>query len=229
MARGGVDAHGKPFKFSGYDAGKGRLFADQHAKCAFCEKREEQAKYRDVEHYRPKNRYWWLAWSWDNLLFACFECNRDHKRDQFPLVDDTTRLEAEAVPPGREQPLLLDPYDPVVDPGQHIVFRREKVHGKERWKPYGRTTRGTDTIRICGLDRPALLSRYGDHVRDLVRPKVALFDNVRKTENTQEVFAAWSRLRRSLLAPGQEFQSLSRDAVRALVSVEVRQRYSLDL
>ncbi len=196
---------------------------------ALCEKREEQAKYRDVEHYRPKAHYWWLAWNWDNLLFACFECNRDHKGERFPLVDETTRLVAEAIPPGREQPLILDPYDPSIDPRRHIEFRRDRVQGKERWTPYGLTECGRTTITICGLDRPSLLGRYGEHVRDLVRPKIGLFEGACTSGDAQQMAAAWSTLRRSLLAPGQEFCARSRDAVRALVSVKIRERLDLDL
>lgn len=47
----------------GYDVVKPALAAMQHHKCCYCEKREEQPKYRDVEHYRPKSRYWWLTWA----------------------------------------------------------------------------------------------------------------------------------------------------------------------
>ncbi len=28
-----------------------------------------------VEHYRPKSTYYWLAYSWDNLLLCCDKCN----------------------------------------------------------------------------------------------------------------------------------------------------------
>jgi hypothetical protein len=42
-------------------------------KCAFCEKIIEQYH---VEHYRPKKTYYWLAFSWDNLLLACATCNQ---------------------------------------------------------------------------------------------------------------------------------------------------------
>jgi hypothetical protein len=69
--------------FRDYDIVKSDLAAMQYNKCCYCEKREEQAKYRDVEHYRPKSTYWWLAWTWENLLFACVDCNREHKRDRF--------------------------------------------------------------------------------------------------------------------------------------------------
>lgn len=41
-------------------------------KCAYCEQKLEQFH---VEHYRPKTTYFWLAYSWDNLISACPTCN----------------------------------------------------------------------------------------------------------------------------------------------------------
>lgn len=80
---------GKAIDFSGYGGEtKTALFNAQHRKCAYCEKPEEQAKYRDAEHFRPKSLYWWLAWTWENLLFSCMDCNREHKGEEFPLVDE---------------------------------------------------------------------------------------------------------------------------------------------
>jgi hypothetical protein len=39
----------------------------------------------DVEHYRPKSIYWWLAYTYDNYLFACQICNQTYKSDNFPI------------------------------------------------------------------------------------------------------------------------------------------------
>ena len=51
---------------------KRELESIYHGKCAFCEMKVEQYH---VEHYRPKTIYYWLAFSWDNLLMACSTCN----------------------------------------------------------------------------------------------------------------------------------------------------------
>jgi uncharacterized protein (TIGR02646 family) len=70
----------------------------QEGKCCFCE-REYECKWSTVEHFRPKtvaNRgdgivdvgYWWLAYDFANLYFACQNCNSP-KKDHFPLVDGT--------------------------------------------------------------------------------------------------------------------------------------------
>ena len=59
-------------------------------KCAFCEQKifkcmDDSMKScsSTVEHYRPKSIYYWLAFSWDNLLWCCHRCNqnKDNKFD----------------------------------------------------------------------------------------------------------------------------------------------------
>lgn len=45
-----------------------------YLKCAYCEQKLLDAP-KHIEHYRPKDIYYWLAYSWDNLLFSCGSCN----------------------------------------------------------------------------------------------------------------------------------------------------------
>ena len=70
-----------------------------HGKCVYCETNVAASHPGDIEHWRPKNRvthesgrtieietedgstvqhpgYYWLAYEWRNLLFACEDCNR---------------------------------------------------------------------------------------------------------------------------------------------------------
>ena len=215
--------------FDGYDVVKGELAAMQHNKCCYCEKREEQAKYRDVEHYRPKSLYWWLAWTWENLLFICKDCNSDHKRNHFPLESEDARLIAEQSPPGDERPLVLDPSAPLVDPTLEIEFRRVKIDGRERWVPYGLTDRGRTPIEVCGLDRGGLLDLYNDHVNNWVRPKLAPLFEAHRAKDAKTMFEVWDRAKRGLLARGQQFRALSYDALRELVPPSVREQYRLTL
>ena len=53
-------------------------------KCAFCEQKITKCIDNNledcsstVEHYRPKSIYYWLAYSWDNLLWCCHRCNQN--------------------------------------------------------------------------------------------------------------------------------------------------------
>ncbi len=55
-----------------------------YCKCAYCEQKVIEStenhiedNRHTVEHYRPKNKYYWLAYSWDNLLWCCHRCNQN--------------------------------------------------------------------------------------------------------------------------------------------------------
>ena len=60
-------------------------------KCAFCESKRHKPQ---VEHFRPKKRvtgdapnplgYYWLCYSWTNLLPTCKDCN-ESKLNSFPI------------------------------------------------------------------------------------------------------------------------------------------------
>jgi hypothetical protein len=227
-ARAAISASQR-IEFKEYDLVKSQLAAMQHIKCCYCDKREEQAKYRDVEHYRPKSVYWWLAWTWENLLFSCVDCNREYKRDQFPLSPGDLALAAEQIPPGAEHPLVLDPSDASFESAVHIEFRCDKVQGKERWAPYGLTDRGWRTIRVCGLDRPGLLTCYKAHVDEAVRSKLERFHAaLRESGSEATLFHAWGTATRGLLAPERPFRAPSRDALNILVPVAVRERHRLE-
>lgn len=213
--------------FRGYDLVKPDLFRMQHNKCCYCEKLEEQAKYRDVEHYRPKSLYWWLTWTWENLLFSCIDCNREHKRNQFPVVDEAARWTDATAQAASERPLVIDPSEPAGDPLVHIRFQRGRVHGKERWTPYGLTDRGRATIEVCGLDRPGLLDLYGSHVNDLVRPRIEPVLGAVGRDDRKGTFLAWDTARRALMSPTRAFRALSYDAMAVLVPAKTRDRYQL--
>ena len=150
------------------------LVADQHEKCCYCERYFLDNNPGDVEHFRPKNGYkqhkadkqlrkpgyYWLAYEWGNLFFACNACNRSHKRNYFPLQNPATgRAASHHQSLSREHPLLLDP---VADtPETHIVFRKGVA--------VGRTARGRATIEACGLNRLKLRERRQEHFEKLDR------------------------------------------------------------
>lgn len=52
-------------------------------RCPICE--EKVNKYHDIDHYRPKNHYWWLAYDYRNYMVYCELCNRTYKKENFPL------------------------------------------------------------------------------------------------------------------------------------------------
>jgi hypothetical protein len=73
------------FNATVWKAAKPQLKRETGGKCAYCESPTDTVAHGDVEHYRPKSRYWWLAYCYDNYLYACQICNQVHKGDEFPV------------------------------------------------------------------------------------------------------------------------------------------------
>jgi hypothetical protein len=218
------DEHGAPSpalaeELDGYDAGdvKKLLYADQRKKCAWCECRRDFSS-SPVEHFRPKDgawrtlpeepkvsstgHYWWLTWTWENLLFSCPRCNdRGHKANYFPLVPGSS----EALAPPRplpaplpsplvdvtaEQPLLLDPaVDVFLDhvqwmPSNHHMARRLWI-----WTPTALTERGRATIKILKLTE--LADEVQQHLVDHVLPKIEEVEQHLRGKRTKQAAASW--------------------------------------
>lgn len=83
-------------------------------KCAYCEQRIERF---DIEHYRPKSIYYWLTYSWDNLLYCCPACNQK-KSNNFPVDKEKATFSKQDSKDFHnlrnkydrlEQPLLINP------------------------------------------------------------------------------------------------------------------------
>jgi hypothetical protein len=68
-----------------WKAAKDQLKKESAGKCAYCEASTEVVAHGDVEHFRPKSVYWWLAYCYDNYLFACQICNQSYKGNDFPV------------------------------------------------------------------------------------------------------------------------------------------------
>lgn len=90
---GELEAQGeKKWKSTFWKQSKGQLLAESNQKCAYCETPTRVVMYGDVEHFRPKSVYWWLAYSYENYLPSCGACNQEYKKDFFELKDKTKQL-----------------------------------------------------------------------------------------------------------------------------------------
>lgn len=72
------------------------LKEETHGKCCYCEADTATVAHGDVEHFRPKSVYWWLALCIDNYTFSCQICNQSYKGNEFPVVG--ARLKAPKLP-----------------------------------------------------------------------------------------------------------------------------------
>lgn len=125
-----------------------------HGKCAYCEQRIEQSH---VEHYRPKKKYYWLAFSWDNLILACPVCNQ-FKGTNFEIQGSSIAFENSDINiqkihaissqyDGVELPKMVNPE--ITDPIDKIEFQKDGF------------IKSTDicfayTIEKCKIDRKDL-------------------------------------------------------------------------
>lgn len=141
-----------------------------HNKCAYCESIIISGE-GVVEHFRPKAGaeslngkrqqpyYAWLAYEWQNLLWACRSCIRPRgptkrtlgKGNRFPVSNQRAPIgtkisECRAL----EKPLLIDPcFD---QPEKHIEFLASGICR-------ALSRRGHITIEIIDLNRPNLVSQ----------------------------------------------------------------------
>lgn len=140
----------------------------QGNKCCFCEKPIATA---DIEHFRPKSAwqqtkgspinkpgYFWLAYSWSNMLISCNDCNSQaNKGNLFPVNG------IRAVFPSNcksENKVLINPAEE--DPSTFITFRLDEPVGIDG------NGRGNENIKIFNL------KERGD-IKEIRRDRLRLY------------------------------------------------------
>lgn len=202
------------------------LWKQQNAKCCYCEiKCRHQGN--DVEHYRPASLYWWLAWSWENLLFACPNCNRWAKNDKFPLQDPSSKLLPENPPPGAELPLLIDPS--AENPMSEIVFSRDAKSGHWMAKARAGSVRGVVTVTLLKLNAPDLMELRDDHIDTQIMPDIEHIRSAMARGDEADVLRRWQTLTLRVLQPTMPYIALSYDAIDHFVPESERTRWGLVL
>lgn len=136
--------------------------------------------------------YHFLAYEWENYLFACGRCNRAYKGNLFPLQVPLSTAPS-PVSTVAESPLLLSPYEgqePTAClqlleavPGQ--IVPREIQPGTE--SPHGRAT-----IDTCCLDRPSLV----DARREKAAQVLQLLKELRARRDDPDDDAVWDIVQR---------------------------------
>ncbi|MCB9231262.1 MAG: hypothetical protein H6581_06350 [Bacteroidia bacterium] len=190
-----------------------------HKKCAFCEKKLLDTA-RHVEHYRPKRNkkvkkcdatyaYFWLSFSWDNLLLACAECNVK-KGNCFDIEGERAEYKGESLPDlqqnvqsyaNKEKPKMIHP--------EFEEDLEEKFSFDINSRLQSSDPRFLYTIDGCELNRDELIERRISYLNDLknnLNDSFKLFSGngdwgyfqkdveefVRKTKPEEEFFA-WKR------------------------------------
>lgn len=215
-------------EIDGYKVVADDLWRAQHFKCCYCEFKVRRS-YNDVEHYRPKARadrrpgcnlthgYWWLAFTWENLLFACPSCNRSSKNDNFPVNKGSITLRPEAMPPGRERPLLICPAAGV-NPVLHIHFLPKVVNRTKsitHWYaiPRNGSLLGRVTIKELDLNNSELLELRKDYYDNTLSKEIEALKDALTRKQIVRARQLFDRAL-ALFNPKQPFVALSFDAMR---------------
>lgn len=209
---------------TGYRVAVDALHLLQGGKCAYCERTTGKAG-NPIEHIRPKNgvehestaapgrdpeKYWWLAWDWHNLVFACATCNcQANKGNRFPLeagsptVAEPTSpasfpLPDSAFDTGVERRLFIHPRED--DPLEHLEWapanRGDPVH-LWRLSVSGRTPKGEKTVEVLELN--AVIEDIQTHLGVAVWPWMEEIEAARKASDRQKVQDIWNVLCRRVL------------------------------
>lgn len=206
------------------------LWRAQHRKCCYCEMIIKK-KFHDVEHYRPKASancapgctraygYWWLAWTWENLLFACPCCNRSEKNDLFPLEAGSIPLNDHQAPPGQEKPLLLNPADSI-NPVEHIefVYCAESKGQPKHWRATARngSQLGHFSQTTFGLNTDELLELRDDYYDKTIKHRIDELQKALASKKKNAIKQQFDEALR-LLKAAQPFVALSYDAMRQAI------------
>lgn len=138
-----------------------------HLKCAYCEQKLLDAP-KHIEHYRPKNIYYWLSYSWDNLLLSCGNCN-SAKGIQFPIKNPRVSYNNESFIDihnlgndydVQEEPILINP-------------EKEDILDKLFFNKNGEIDSTDDRVKctidnICSLNRDELVQRRVELLNDFI-------------------------------------------------------------
>jgi hypothetical protein len=260
------NAHGGPSqalsdKLTGYSVKpvKETLYARQNRKCAYCERRTDFSSHH-VEHFRPKDgawrhergqpakvdqgHYWWLTWTWENLLFSCVRCNdRGHKANYFQVRPGTACAAPAAPIPtspadlvatvAGEAALFIDPagsIDPITllwwEPSTHNAQGRAIPPRLWTWSP-----RWTDDRGRVTADNLKLLELAADIQRHITRDILPRVEKVRQAALAGQRCTAkedWDALLRDKLDDLEEsFRGPTWKALELLVSAAERTEWGL--
>ncbi len=138
-----------------------------HEKCAFCESYIKN-EVGDIEHFRPKNKnenqakkcdriysYYWLAFSWDNLLPCCSRCN-GKKSNCFDIMGNRIEYHNEKLSDLHDK---IEKYNKDEKP-KLLHPEYDSFESDIRFSKYGEIESDNErvnyTVEICDLNRTNL-------------------------------------------------------------------------
>jgi hypothetical protein len=210
-----------------YRIAKLALYAMQHYKCCYCESIQNTHLWNGGGALPTQGRGRAARAENPRLLVVDMDVGTS-----FPLVNGSTPLATFALPPGSEEPLLLDPSDDE-DPRAHIQFRPVT----DSWWPFPRngSLRGLETLKALRLYHPefgrvraGLLSKWRQHAAALV-PVISRVRAALDSEAEDRIRSTWEAEVIPRLFTNQEFVALSIDVFDDAFDAALRAQWGLVL
>ncbi len=236
------------FKSSRWKPAKPQLLKESHGKCAYCEADTKVVAHGDVEHFRPKTKYWWLAYCYDNFLYSCQICNQTFKSNHFPISGTKlraprvtanttdTRLEtlSESICPDpldqlsldafvelhrREKAHLIDPYD--TDPEKQLIWiaNHESAELSVRIKP---------RVRNRAAKQQAIDELYGLNREELLKVRYQDFEKAEVLARALDAMDADSQIAEDIREMLRSMMSATHRFA-GMIRYFVRKEWELDL
>ena len=132
-----------------------QLWVMQREKCCYSECRlPNHGHGKNVEHFRPKDRFGWLKNDWENLLLVCPHCN-GRQSNKFPTMvcgdEELQGVVVDISTPEEGEPVIIDPC--AEDPEEYLTYElddTEELYGQIL--PMGACAKGMETIRVTAVD-----------------------------------------------------------------------------
>lgn len=194
------------------------LWKMHRGKCCYCERKRDMKRETDVEHFRPKAEitdypdhpgYWWLAYDWENYLLSCKTCNQGHKKNHFPLIDNSPVYGPDD-DLTEERPFLVNPAKE--SPEEFIGFDCGTVLGIYA-KAIGLDDEGQGrrTIELLGLNKGTLPGQRAELVNTLMLIVETMYTVIRQgTESSIRQTADLADLIKENTSAGKEFAGFRR-------------------
>jgi len=174
-------------------------------KCAYCESKLYENI--DIEHYRPKSKYYWLTYEWSNIFPVCRACNR-HKGIKFDIEGeeviepqkDREEWKANSKSFLDEKPLLLHPE--IDYPKEHLSFTNDGyIHSNDN--------RGKYTIETYNLNRESLVVRRKDVIDNFLKKLEYIIVLTNKGVVSDEIIRVTQRIFKELKQLGSKSNEFS--------------------
>jgi len=214
---------------------KGGVMVAYHPKKGGAKKNAKKSNPGEPQIKLQKPGYYWLAASWDNLLPACIDCNRERnqkvphdadptrftvikvgKGNNFPLADETKRR---LTPRSRrqEEPLILDPTSD--QPDKHLEFTEDGIVRPTLIKRKT-SIKGEVSIRVYALQRIGLVQERRARAKLVLAQIERLRELIADLDKRPEDKQLEKRLERELqelkryTRPEEEYAGMARQLIK---------------